>query len=788
MAISSTKQTEILKIVAGLFNAAPGGSNLSDLARQVEGGMTTSQLADALASIPLFTNGILAGKVTVDDQVSILMKNFGVTADSDATSAGSQAKAYFTQQITDGVGFGKIVFDAVTFLSTTTDTKFAVAQTLLNNKALVAAAYSKTTSSSDLSVLQNVLSNVKGDKAYTDADVTSILAGSGVDGTSGKTFTLTTSIDVISGTSGNDTIIGDFAGTSTANAGDQINGGAGNDILKIFGTYDSAKMPVSVTNVETLDIANTAAGNIDLSAWTKAATGIATVQLDNASALTGNTITTTTGQALSLSTGAANGGTAGAVTWAGSATDTSLGLTLNGYQGANGATAQALTVTGAAATTQNIASTGAANKVTTLTLGAITNKAVITGDQKLTVSTDMVSSGGATVLKTVDASATTGGVSLTFATATNAAFAFTGGSGDDSVAFADNEMGSLTSGAQLDGGAGTDKIGLLDTAISAAEYTAINAAKSFEVLGLNAAVTVDASQLTSIKSFSLDTSAAQAISNMAAGSSLAVTAAHAANITTTTGVGVHDLAFKIGTSTTGGITLGGTVNIAQDAVALSSLGTNAAANTITTLTAKDNSVYTITGSNDLTISTITAATATGSKYDASGFTGKLNITGNAAAFSAGSALGDTIIGGSGNDTIKSSVNGATMTGNGGSDIFDVSVALGGVAATAMLPVITDFTKTDKITFANKGTETFATAKFDVSGAATLAAALDLASAGDGSTNGIVKWFQFGGNTYVVEDMTAGATFAATDIAVKLTGTLDLSTSTIDTAANTLTFA
>ena len=55
MAISSTKQTEILKIVAGLFNAAPGGSNLSDLARQVEGGMTTSQLADALASIPLFT-------------------------------------------------------------------------------------------------------------------------------------------------------------------------------------------------------------------------------------------------------------------------------------------------------------------------------------------------------------------------------------------------------------------------------------------------------------------------------------------------------------------------------------------------------------------------------------------------------------------------------------------------------------------------------------------------------------------------------------------------------------
>ncbi|MBS0588496.1 MAG: hypothetical protein JSS37_11225 [Proteobacteria bacterium] len=195
MAISSTKQTEILKIVAGLFNAAPGGSNLSELAKQVEGGMTTSQLADALASIPLFTSGILAGKVTVDDQVNVLMNNFGMTADSDAASAGSQAKAYFTQQITDGVGFGKIVFDAVTFLSATTDAKFAAAQTLLNNKALVAAAYSSANSSSDLSVLQKVLSNVKGDAPYTPADVTNVLAGSGSDGSGGKTFSLTSGAD-----------------------------------------------------------------------------------------------------------------------------------------------------------------------------------------------------------------------------------------------------------------------------------------------------------------------------------------------------------------------------------------------------------------------------------------------------------------------------------------------------------------------------------------------------------------------------------------------------------------
>jgi hypothetical protein len=163
MAISSTQQTEILKVVAGLFNAAPGGVYLSELAGLVEGGMTTSQLADTLAASPVFTTGVLAGKVTVDDQVDVLMKNFGVTADSDPASAGSQAKAYFTEQLTNGVGFGKIVFDAASFLTTTTDTAFATAKTLLENKVLVAAAYSKTASTTDLDTLQSVLSPVTGD-------------------------------------------------------------------------------------------------------------------------------------------------------------------------------------------------------------------------------------------------------------------------------------------------------------------------------------------------------------------------------------------------------------------------------------------------------------------------------------------------------------------------------------------------------------------------------------------------------------------------------------------------
>jgi S-layer protein len=609
-------------------------------------------------------------------------------------------------------------------------------------------------------------------------------------GSAGQTFTLTTGLDVVTGTNGDDTIIGDFTATASLNAGDQINGGSGTDTIKMYGTFASGNVPVAISNVEVMDIANTAAGNIDLSSWTKAATGITSVVFDNASALTGNSITTTAGQSLSLSTGNSNLGTAGAVTWIASATDTSANLTLNGYQGASTAVAQALTITAPLAVTQNIASTGAANKVTTLTLGATTNKVVVTGDQALSVTTDLVSSGGATVLKTVDASAATGGVAITVAALTNAAFAFTGGTGNDSIKFADNGLASLTAGSQLDGGAGTaDKIGLLDTAISTTEYTAINAAKNFEVLGLNAAVTVDASQLTSIKSFSIDANAAQSVTNMGTGSSLVVTAAHAAALSTTTAVTVHDLAFTIGKSTTAGLALGA-VTIGQDTVALSSLGTTTGVNSITALTAKDNSVYTITGSNDLTITAITAATASGSKYDASALTGKLSITANAAAFTAGSALGDTFIGGTAADTLVAGLNSSTLTGNGGADTFNVAAAVAAAApgaglatgSTIDLTTITDFAKGDKLVFgATAGA--FTAAKVDLSSAASLGAALDLLVAG---ANTDIKWGTYNGNTYIVDDVAAGATVAATDTVVKLTGTLDLSTSTF--AGTTLTFA
>jgi S-layer protein len=66
---------------------------------------------------------------------------------------------------------------------------------------------------------------------------------------------------------------------------------------------------------------------------------------------------------------------------------------------------------------------------------------------------------------------------------------------------------------------------------------------------------------------------------------------------------------------------------------------------------------------------------------------------------------------------------------------------------------------------------------------------DFANAAIADTNNNeISWFQFSGNTYIVENVAASSvtSFANTfDVIVKLTGLVDLSTATFSASANTL---
>lgn len=177
-----------------------------------------------------------------------------------------------------------------------------------------------------------------------------------------------------------------------------------------------------------------------------------------------------------------------------------------------------------------------------------------------------------------------------------------------------------------------------------------------------------------------------------------------------------------------------------------------------------------------------------------GGTGVDTITGNNAADSITTGAGNDIVTlgtgnntvdlGAGNDTITLGVGQNTVTLGTGTDAVTLAVPASGNAYS----IITDISALDSLTFVDKGTETFTTTKITLAGTAVFQDFIDSATSGDGSTNGAIKWFQFGGNTYIVEDVSVGATFTnGADIVVQLNGLIDLSTAT-GAGTNVITLA
>lgn len=317
MAITVQERDQVLKIVAGLFNGAPGGAFLSDFSAAVEAGMTLSELARALAATNEFKQDIMGGKVTVEQQVAVLMNHFGVVADDVEGSAASQAHAFFTDSVNAKVDFGDIVYTAVVFLENDTSAEFAPFRDMLNNKAAVAVAHAEnSTTIASVAAGQTILTGVTSEGPSTPEEIAEHLAGvSG--GTS--TFVLTTSADTVTGTAGNDTINGNTADTWTGF--DAIDGGAGTDTMNVLLTGTAVPGASTITNVESLNINTTGAGfTIDTTSYT----GLTAVKVASSAAgaikVTGATTTAAsvvgtgvvstvdvigTGGALSITTGAA---------------------------------------------------------------------------------------------------------------------------------------------------------------------------------------------------------------------------------------------------------------------------------------------------------------------------------------------------------------------------------------------------------------------------------------------------------------------------------------------------
>lgn len=771
MAITTAMRTEVSQLYVALFGRAPDGDGLGFWVQLRDQGQTMAQLANTMyATTPART--YFPSFLTNTEIISAFYTNvLGRTADADGL-------AFWTGKLNAaGATPGSVIAEMISVVAnySGTDAAGVISKDLFNNKVSVAQYYGEKNGT--VAGATAVLSGVTNVAATVTTAKTNIDNGTVGGVNQGQNYVLTTGVDNVVGTNGNDTITADnTGGTAQLSVADTINGGSGTDTLKIFlAAAGTATGQPTLSGIETVYINGGA-----VTAYT-AATGTTTLSIDAASANTAATYTLA-GQDIVLANKTSTAATTTTIAKAASGTQTAQKITLNGITRDKAGNETTIDVTGTGITTLNLEATGANSNVN---LANTTAAAVTTinfaGDKNLTA---VESAAMAAAVTTVNASTATGALTLDTSAGTVAgAFKFTGGAGNDTVTFADNALGTLISGAQLDGGAGTDKLGIKDTALTATETGRINQAVNFETLGLNAGITLDASTLTTIKSFSVDAAVTATINSMATASTTTVTVT-GATLVLGTNVGVTDTNIVIGGATSAGLTVASLTTTGITSVSLTSNGT--AANTVTTLVNTDNSVFNLKGGADLTLA-LAAGTAVGSKIDGSAATGKLTLTGSNITTS-----GDIVIGGTAADTLNGGKGADTLTGGAAADTFSFTSTAGANASGGTFgqaDVITDFVVgTDKLQFAGVtdvvsvqqgAVQTAVSALAAGSSATAIATAMATAN----TTNLGVSFAVFGGDTYVLFETTGASTgVAADDVFIKLTGVATAPTFAADVVA------
>lgn len=572
-------------------------------------------------------------------------------------------------------------------------------------------------------------------------DITATLQQLVQNATPTNNISLTTDVDVLTGTSGNDVFTGIIG--STLNALDSINGGTGTNTLAVKTTGavaagDLAALNLSLTNIQNLSVGTT--GAVDLNAADTAnfkgvsvTTGAAAIAVVADTATSVTTVGgTTVGVDADLAKTISVTGASGAVTIAADALTT---LNLTKTAGAVGIASDAGTrtltvntngvtaggVTDAEATTVVVNNTGADSvinlavaKAKTITLGGTKGLEVGTIAAAAATKVNIVGAGGvevdlsgATKVATIDASASTGANSVTLDAAKAA---YTGGSGVDTVTIA------AEAEFAIDGGAGDADVLVLN----AAAFDFGDKVTGFEVLGLGALATgaYDVGSFTKLQVG--DTAAAVTFEEVAANSTLTIVEA-------TDGVSVV-LGNATGSADVLNLVVSGDATIAAGTVtadkietlnvtATDTTGDGAAVHTLT-LAAADATKLTVAGDTAIVLTTagatkiaeFTSTNTEGVTYTSTNITTAVKINGGAgddvltsASASTkvatidggagddlitGGAGKDVLLGGAGDDTIIGGAGADSLTGGDGNDVFSY-VALADSSASAS-DTITDF--------------------------------------------------------------------------------------------------
>lgn len=499
--------------------------------------------------------------------------------------------------------------------------------------------------------------------------------------TPGETFTLTLAIDSgadFTGGAGDDIFNAPLvfnSGTGTnipsLQTSDSIDGGAGTDTLNATLSAAAGTLTPTIANIEWIN-------------WTDFGTGTTTLAGTNVTGATNfvsksstqNVVATNLANLVDI--GITNSTANLSVSFLSAATTSNTDEMTLALSSATGGTTTNQTVTITSGTTNgvetlNITSTGADNFIKQVTQGTGNTMATVnvSGDTQCQINDALDNS-----ITTESCEGAAGGCLLSLGNGDNT---FTGGPGDDTVAFSNADF---TSGDTVDGGDGTDTLSLLsadaDNATSAltnvsnlealtisdAMAGAVNATYygSIATVNLNAGIT-GGNTLTIASGTNVIFGFNGATNDSGGNNTLAVSGLATTDTCTTT----YNDSDSGGSTTFSGIE---TVNLVSN-VNESGAAADGGSNTFTgafTLPDTTGSSLVITGTEDVAFS----AAVTARNINGAGFGQAILMTLNTTGATTTSTVatgGGTIMGGTGNDTLVGSTAGDTITGNGGKDVI-----------------------------------------------------------------------------------------------------------------------
>jgi len=687
-------QDNVSQLYIAFFGRAPEAQGFGFWANALaSGSVTVNQIAASFAKTPEF-NTVYAG-LTPEQQVNRLYQN---VLNRNADPAGEK---FWSDAIKGGLPFSDIAYSIVNTAFKGGSGVNPDDNALVKNKVTVSEYFAITLSSNDGALAKTAFQGVDTTPESVTQAEARLSAGSG------ETFALTTGADNFAPSGSNNTFAGQVTpqGQLTWQSWDTITGGPGVDTLNADLNGNLVTM-TNVSGVENFNLnVSTAAATMDVAGGSY----IQKITANQSAGLTINSLGSLPAINLSGVPGAANtfNFTAAALTPAAQ----TLNVSLAGFTG----TGLTLTDVGANALESiAIASTGAANSIGGLTTSGMgTTSLVLSGTQNLAVGA--ITDTNAT-LRTVDASAATGNVSVTVL----ASSTVTGGAGNDTVTSSggvDNFNGgagndtfvmgaTVTSADTINGGEGTDVL-----SASAATLAAFTTAapttniSNIETLTLSTAMAADTLTLSAIQAGIANVNVATAgaaqtgtvifdsgVAGTIAVGSATVAADLGAFAVQSAGTGTADsvtIANRTAASSafSGAITATGVETLTLNGSTSTTAITQAPTTITATASTGGTSTVVFTGNNTFAPTGIITANA----IDASGL--GINLAGaqsiltmsagaNTARTITGSAGADTLLGnltlassidgGVGNDTITGGTGNDTLRGGDGNDVITAS--------------------------------------------------------------------------------------------------------------------